>query len=429
MDFIETGLKKVLDECNVIDSIGATQVKLSEVVKGKRKRTEKYAEEFESMVRSAKKKKTMGTSVPVIVEIEPNPSIYNTFRKRITGSTEETPEDRMLRLAKSKNTCVNIANDEKYRRTLSQKVTSTAGVYIAKEGDDEAMTVEGSEHSIEYEEPDENDGGEWTPRYIKKGRRGRPKKKPLAKTTTIRIKQEEKTIPPLASVDNPTQPIISNGPHSLTMCDIKAIDTSMSDEEKIKMKELMPTYTHGCLTNSVVNSYLYNLAQRFPVLYLTIEQMEALAANTPYISRYWNVEDVSGPNKKRFVVAPWRNNNRLVAFILDLLNETIIYLDPANLSDESEEYVKTLQSTLAGLMVVEIPFDQTRPAPQTWTLASLEKVIESEAHNYSVRCLWYIYRVCNDMSLSDECADMAIFRNKIYVDVAGHSIDSVIKTI
>ena len=426
LDFIETGLKKVLDECDVIESIG--QEKASEQpTRGKRKRSDNFVAEFESIVRSVKRKRVMGTSVPVIVEIEPNPAIYNTFRKRVTGSQEETPEDRMLRLQKSKQVTINIVSDEKYRRTQSQKVTQTPGIIVAKEGE-EPLIVEGEELPPEYYEPDEKDV-DWTPKYVSrvKGKRGRgrPRKKPMS--TTISIQVDEDTIPSLDSVEDPLSQIINNGPHSLSMADVKSIDVSATEEEQTKLKELIPSYSIGYLTDAVINSYIYNLTQRNKVLYLTMEQMQGLASNAPYVNRYWNISDVSGPDKKNFVIGPWRKENRLVTFIIDLVNETIMYLDPMDDTKESDQTVKDLQSTLVGLMVVERPFDGSNQTTPTWTLSNVEKVFESEEKDYSVRCLWYINRICHNLSLSDDSSDMSSFRNVIYLDVAGHSIENIVK--
>lgn len=426
LDFIETGLKNVLDECKVIDSIGQAKA-TAEVFKGKRKAPEKDLAEFEHLVKSVKRKKVMGTSIPVMVEIEPNPAIYNTFRKRITGSNEETPEDRMLKLTKSKPITINITSDEKYRRTQSQQVTSTPGIIVAKEGDDHPLIVgEGEELPGDFYQPDENDT-EWTPRGQKKGKRGRPRKRPLAKTSMITM-EEEHSNPSLSSVIDPTSPIITNGPHSLCMADIRALELDVNDEEKAKLSLLISSYFPGYLTNPIVNSYLHNLTLRSKVLFLTMEQMEALASNKPYTNRYWNVEDVSGLNKKRFVVGPWRKENRLVTFVIDLLNESIVYLDAANISAEDDILVKDLQSTLVGLMVVEIPFDNTRETPQTWTLSNVDKIVEVEQCDQSIRCLWYINQLCQGESLTDDTMTMETFRKVIYEDVAGHSIASVLQS-
>ena len=416
LDFIETGLKKVLDECNVIDSIG--QSKPEERPRGKRKHPDKDLNEFEVLVNSLKKKKVMGTSVPVIVEIEPNPAIYNTFRKRITGSKDETPEDRMLRLSKSKHVTINILSDEKYRRTQSQQVTSTPGIFVTKEGEEEPMIVEGEELPVELYEPDDNDV-EWTPKNQRKGKRGRPRKRPIAKTSTIKI--QETSIPALASVPDVKVPIISNGPHSLCMVDVKLLDVNVSDEEKAQLSEHFQNYSPGYLSNAIVNSYIYNLTQRASVLYLTMEQMEALATNKPYTERYWKVEDVSGPSRKQFIVGPWRSTaDNLVAFVVDLENKTIFYFDPTSSSVEYEDNIKDLQSTLVGLMVVEIPYDNTLETAATWTISTMERILEADLCNQAVRCLWYINQLCNKASLTDASTSMETFRKLIYDDVAGH---------
>ena len=434
LDFIETGLKKVIEECDVIDSIGQEGGSTS-AAKGKRKRSaDNLRDEFENLVKSVKRKRIMGTSVPVIVEIEPNPSIYNTFRKRITGSQEETPEDRMLKLEKSKQININIVSDEKYRRTQSQKITQTPGIIVAKEGDD-TLVVEGEELPAEYYEHDEKDE-DWTPKskYVYRGTkgkrgRGRPRKKPLESSSTIQlieqVKVDEDTIPALDTVEDPTMTIINNGPHPISMADIKALDTNATEPEQLRLKEIIPSYSFGYLTDAVINSYIYNLTKRVQVLYLTMEQMQGLASNAPYTARYWNIDDVSGPTKKNFVIGPMRLDNRLVAFVIDLVNETIMYLDPANRTDENNQTVKDLQSTLVGLMVVERPFVGSNQTTPTWTLSSVEKVLENEESSFSVRCLWYINRICHNMDLSDDSSDMASFRNSIYLDVAGHSIGNV----
>ena len=153
--------------------------------------------------------------------------------------------------------------------------------------------------------------------------------------------------------------------------------------------------------------------------------MEALASNRPYTNRYWKVEDVSGPTRKQFIVCPWRNSNdKLVTFVIDLENASIFYFDPASQSLEYEDNVKDLQSTLVGLMVVEIPFDSTQGTPTTWTISTMERVVETDGCNEGIRCLWYINQFCNKLSLSDTTVSMESFRKLVYEDVAGHSISN-----
>ena len=424
LEFIENGLKNVLDECKVIDSIGQAKV---EVGRGKRRAPERDLKEFEELVRSVKRKKSMGASAPVIVEIEPNPAIYNTFRKRITGSNEETPEDRMLRLSRSKHVAINIESDEKFRKTQSQHVTCTPEIIIAKEGEELPIVIEGEDSSVSFYQPDVNDA-EWTPRGPKK-RRGRPPKRKATVPKTATLKIHEITIPPLSSVSDPKSTIVTNGTHDLSMLEIKSLDINLSDEEKESLGTLLPNYSLGYVTDSVINSYLYNMTKRKDVLYLPIEQVQLLISNQQHTSRFWDVSDVSGTAKKHFIVLPCRcgEDQLLTIFVVDLHGERLLYFDPVKtFTDDVPQAVKIYHSTLVGLLVTEVPFDGSR---RSWPLTSPERVLEVESCNNSIRCLWYINQLVNGYSLTDTSLNMSTFRKMVYEDVAGHCIGNITENL
>ncbi|XP_057292978.1 uncharacterized protein LOC130621667 isoform X2 [Hydractinia symbiolongicarpus] len=421
LDFIEAGLKKVIDECKVIDSIG--QSKSIESFHGKRKAPEKDLEEFELLVRSVKRKKVMGTSVPVIVEIEPNPAVYNTFRKRMTGSNEETPEDRMLRLSKSKNITINIESDEKYRKTQSQQVTSTPGIIVAKEGDESPLKVEDEEFKLDLYQPDEADT-EWTPRGPRKGK---AKSKSLGRKKNTKPKAASIEIPPFADFSDPLKVTIRNGNCGLSMIEIKTLDTNALETEKEIISKTIPNYTENLIPDAVVNSYLHVLSEKNNSLFLLTEQTQSLCNSEPHNKRFWDIKDLNGDKKRKYIFIPWKNHDVICLFVIDLYNENIMHMNPLKKLEEIPADVKTIYSMLAGVMITEIPFDSTRTTQPTWPLLLPDYVVETDLKNASVRSLWYANQLSTNQSIADTLPSMDNFRKFIFFDIAGCCLVHCIK--
>merc|ERR1719505_430035 len=175
LDFIGSGLKSIISECKVIDSIG--QIKTE--VPDKYDTAEKDERELDMLAKklSRQRNSSMGVSTPVVVEIEQDLQLYNTFRKRVTGSSEETPEDRMAKLSQSEVIRVSIESNPKFRGSHLQQTSSTPNVIVAKE----EKSLEGFEDVTLEFVPDVQDK-EWKPNarpVSKRGghaKRGRPRK-------------------------------------------------------------------------------------------------------------------------------------------------------------------------------------------------------------------------------------------------------------
>jgi len=177
LDFIGSGLKSIISECKVIDSIG--QIKTE--VPDKYDTAEKDERELDMLAKklSRQRNSSMGVSAPVVVEIEQDLQLYNTFRKRVTGSSEETPEDRMAKLSQSEVIRVSIESNPKFRGSHLQQTSSTPNVIVAKE----EKSLEGFEDvTLEFVPSVDVQDKEWKPNarpVSKRGghaKRGRPRK-------------------------------------------------------------------------------------------------------------------------------------------------------------------------------------------------------------------------------------------------------------
>lgn len=458
LDFIDAGLKKVIDECKIIDSIG--QSKSIESFEGKKKSTVEDIQDFEMLVNLTKRKKVMGTSVPVIVEIEPNPATYNTFRKRVTGDSAETPEDRMLKLSKSKNITVNIESDDKFRKNQTQQVTSTPGIIVAKEIE-RALTTATTTKTKEVEEivvPDEEEevvmqtdpnDTEWTPRQSSRKRKS-THKAAGNKKKSIKIEKSEKVvkeqavvvsnnIPALESIPDPLKNIVSNGSLSLNMTQIKILDIHITQSEKEKCQAFSPGWDFNTTPDVIIDSYFYVLSQKYNILSLTIAQMQSLCNNEPHITRFWDPEEIDGEKSSSYIFVPWKNpRNYYSLYVIDLKNHCITYLDARNSTQEDDpndatqvskdevmRMVTRAHTTLIGLMITEIPFDSTRIKQLTWPL-TIDTDIELDSKDPNLRCMWYAHRLCNNTTLTDKTLTMDNYRRVIYDNVVGKCLQHII---
>lgn len=480
LDFIDTGLRKVIDECKIIESIGQNKT-MGSCSQGKRKTMDEDLLDFDLVVKHSKRRKVMGNSVPVIVEIEPNPSTYNTFRKRANGVHDETQEDRMLKLSRSKSITVNIESDEKYRISTSQQVTSTPGIIIAKES--KPILAENHD-TISVPTPDVTDT-EWTPKGTKKrGRPARPLSEKKTQNQTLNQISEQKQIKtqnqtltqnqnlnlnqtqnhssqsqknttgrktpgpkkrkskiskggvwkmvPLDRIPDPLKYVIRNGSISLTMTQIKTLDSSVTPLEIEKCKAFSPGWDCNNIPESIIDSFFYTLSQKYNILSLTVEQMTALCSNKPPMTRFWDPEELIGEKCCSYIFVPWKNPlDYFSLFVIDLMNHCISYLDSGNVLLVKSEVdilpsVNRAHTTLVGLMITEIPFDSTREKQLTWPL-TIDSEIEFDCKDHSIRCLWYAHQLCNNTSLTDTSVTMMNFRKEVYDAVVGKCLEHVIE--
>lgn len=471
LDFIETGLKKVIDECKIIDSIGNKSVEV--FTQGNKRKTSTMTDdlqEFESFVKQPKRRKVMGNSVPVIVEIEPNPAMYNSFRKKASGDpTSESALDKMTRLSRSKSITVNIESDVKY-----QRINKANNALQSKDND------------LEW-----NPGQKGPKRGRPKGSANRPKKvknetnvaagaasslaaqlppsipipipavtcaqtkrvatpPPVSSPATtannkIKIGQKRRRgrgnktgewrMAPLDHIADPLKPIIQNGNVSLNMIEIKTLDAHIPDDEIAKCQAFSLGWDRLTVPESIVNAFFYSLSQKYNILSLTVEQMSALCNNQPHNTRFWDPEEITGEKCCSYIFVPWRNpGNYFSLFVIDLMNNCISYLDSANVTEEVPTngeasvlpMVNRAHTTLVGLMITEVPFDASRVKQFTWPL-TIDTDIEFDTKDHTLRSMWYAHQLCNNALLTDSAASMNDFRRELYDSIVGKCLEHIIE--
>ncbi|XP_047136153.1 uncharacterized protein LOC100212263 isoform X1 [Hydra vulgaris] len=350
LDFIEVGLKKVIDECTVIDSIG--QNKEVDVNCKKRKIVEKDLSDFKAFVKHSKEKKVMRISSPVMVDIEPYTDFSNQSKKQISGH-----QKKRYNLTKSKSININIESEH----------SSNQELIVNSLQDQDQLNF----FSVVYDDCNE------------------------VELSYLNLK----------SIKN-ISTVIINGPHSFPLAHLKALDPNQIENDTALLSKNIPNYHPGYMSEEIIDSYLYCLCNHENLLYIPTNQMHTLRSNQPYTQRFWQADKLK---KCKYIFIPWKfiESDFYSMFIIDLCNKNIMYFNPNQAYIEFPQSIKTAHSILVGLMTIEIGFNDYLTA--VWPLYQPRYTLESNIQFLNIRNLWYAKQVATGNSVDDSNAEMCQF--------------------
>ena len=361
LDFIEVGLKKVINECKVIDSIG--QNKDVDVIGNKRKLVEKDLSDFKAFVKSSKAKKVMHISSPVIVDIEPNLTFLNQSKKHISSN-----KHKRFKLTKSKSININIESDIKSSFSGSLSIPNQEQIINSSQEQGQA-----SSFNIIYEGH--------------------------AEVELSHLK--------LNKIQNLSR-VITNGPHSFSVAQLKALDLNPSISDKALLTKHLSNYYPGFVSDEIIDSYLYCLSKHNDILYVSIKQMHLLRSNQPHTQRFWKTDELK---KSKWIFVPWKSleTDLYSIFAIDFHNKNIQYLDPNQEYSEIPQSIKTAHTTLVGLMTIEVSFTSSFTSQLTWPLIQPKHALECNIQYSNIRNLWYAKQIADGNNLVDSPVNMPHF--------------------
>jgi hypothetical protein len=207
-----------------------------------------------------------------------------------------------------------------------------------------------------------------------------------------------------------TTTMLRNGPHSLSLLQLKSLEPFLPRGTAILLKAQNEEFKPGWLFDEVLNSYFWLLQENHQnVLYAPSTSMLALQKGLS-CGRLWKGEVLTN---KDFIFAPWNPTNyhwTLVA--IDLQHKQILYLDPMINVDVHQNGFAQLLSTFMPQML-ERTFGLSG-----FEIGSLPHTLQTDSINCGVLVCWYAMRLVNGKSLTDWC-NTSVMRITIYKQIRG----------
>ena len=207
-----------------------------------------------------------------------------------------------------------------------------------------------------------------------------------------------------------TTTILRNGPHSLSLLQLKSLEPILPRGTVILLKSISKEFKPGWVYDEVVNSFLWFLQKnKKTVLYAPSTSMLALQKGLP-CGRLWEGDDITS---KDFIFAPWNPTDyhwTLVA--IDMKRKQILYLDPLANVDANQNVFARMLSTFMP-QKLERTFGLSG-----FQICSLPHTLQTDSNSCGVLVCWYAMQLINGKSLTDPC-NTSLMRVTIYKQIRG----------
>jgi len=204
--------------------------------------------------------------------------------------------------------------------------------------------------------------------------------------------------------------ILNNGPHSLSLIQIKSLEPLLSRNELAILKVHDPDFNTGWLYDAIIDSFLWCLCEQIPNCLYASSAIAQILENGSSIHRLW--KDVSFCNKK-WLFMPW-NPTRVhwILIAVDLVQQKMIFLDPKeNSNAEHGFFIELGKELINNLLRNKFGFAVS-------SVESPNKILQQDFMSCGVFVCWYAYVLARGKNLDDKFG-LLDFRKHIYETVAG----------
>ena len=180
-------------------------------------------------------------------------------------------------------------------------------------------------------------------------------------TTTLSSKRrQDRFTPAITNAFAPDNRIIYNGPHSLTLLNLKSLEPALSSGELVTLKALDTDFRQGQLYDEILNSYFWLFSQRHPeIMYAPNTSMTALMSGSS-CRLLWKDEHTEG---KQYIFLPWNpTGDHWVLWVVDFARRKFMYLDPLRNDQDPARYPRYVIAAfqkLSALMFVKFNLSNT----------------------------------------------------------------------
>ena len=208
-----------------------------------------------------------------------------------------------------------------------------------------------------------------------------------------------------------TAKLLRNGPHSVSLLEIKSLEPFLHRETQILLSSMSEKpFIPGWLYDEVINSFFWCLQEDHEhVLYAASTSMLSLQ-NGGQGGRLWSEKS----NEKNLIIAPWNPTHcHWTLIAIDLQQRNIFYVDPLNAADDIKN--KAQMQIIAKFipLIIENKFGLSE-----FQISSPPHTLQQDTSSCGVFVCWYASQFVQGKSMSDGC-DPYKMRVRIYNKIRG----------
>jgi len=207
------------------------------------------------------------------------------------------------------------------------------------------------------------------------------------------------------------QVLLKNGPHLLSMTQLKCLEQRLDPEEKQLVLSVDKSFKEGHLSDGVVNSYLWSLCQNHKNAAYLASNVAALLQRGASV-KVQSADEVIGG--KRFLFVPWNaTGGHWLLLAVDLPNRALFYLDPVVLVTKSDDvFLQTANDFMSRFMA-------ERFGLRIDTVESINRTVWEDRVGSGVLTCMYARCLAADQSLLLHESEYA-YRKHIFDSVSGN---------
>ena len=227
-------------------------------------------------------------------------------------------------------------------------------------------------------------------------------------TTTLSSKRrQDRFTPAITNAFAPDDRIIHNGPHSLTLLNLKSLEPALSSGELATLKALDTDFRQGQLYDEIINSYFWLFSKRHPeIMYAPNTSMTALMSGSS-CRLLWKDEHIEG---KQYIFLPWNpTGDHWVLWVVDFARQKFMYLDPLRNDQDPARYPRYVIAAfqkLSALMFVKFNLSNTE-------VEYPFKCLQRDSISCGVMVCFYGHQIIMKKPLTEEM-NTVLFRRSIF---------------
>jgi len=226
------------------------------------------------------------------------------------------------------------------------------------------------------------------------------------------------------------EPIITNGPHGLSLIKLKTLEGELKLREKRAILAVDKNFREGFLDEDIINSYLYLLCEQDGrCVYISTKHLNMLANGVTVSNQEWIAADQMAV--KRFIFLPWvgSENKTMVLLIIDISQKALVYLNPLHIVDiNKSEVIQAANDFVSGVICPRFNFEihqmlsLDRTIHHSHDLPARVRNGQENGFNSLLVCMYAKWYTTNDGNLLNE-SEMNVFREEIYTTIVGSCLD------
>ena len=219
--------------------------------------------------------------------------------------------------------------------------------------------------------------------------------------------------PAISNTFSPDDIIVKNGPHSLTLINLKSLEPSLSVRELKTLRSFHKDFQKGQLHDEVINSYFWCMTQdnAAAIMYAPSSILPAMMEGSAF-RLLWGGYEIE---RVEYIFIPWNpSGHHWVLWTVDVKRNVLMYLDPLRNDQDTASYPDYVRDARVKIStILEVKFNMA-----DLTLEFPDKSLQRDSTCCGVMVCYYGNQIISKKSLTD-IPNIVNFRKKIYRTLVG----------